>query len=258
MQFGKLSFVISALAAMAAAQSVDWTSADSLECATERWSEIKASVDPQITTNWNFLPPPIKAIFTQSGAVNADGSLVATAPSASTITQIAQSAPSGIFSPYADNIVLQCLATYVPSSSDEPTSSTDEPTSSTDEPTSSTDEPTSSTDESTSSTDESTSSTDESTSSTDESSSSTDESTSSTDESSSSTDESTSSTDESSSSTDESTSSTDESTSSTDESTSSADEHTSSTDEPTSSAPTTSSSDDSSASVTKCIPRPTN
>ncbi|KAJ1722165.1 hypothetical protein LPJ53_003401, partial [Coemansia erecta] len=197
MQFGKLSFVISALAAMAAAQSVDWTSADSLECATERWSEIKASVDPPITSYWNFLPPPIKTILTQSGAVNADGSLVATAPAASAITQIAQSAPSGIFSPYADNIVLQCLATYVPSSSDESTSSTDESTSSTEESTSSTEESTSSTEESTSSTDDSTSSTDESTSSTEESTSSTEESTSSTDESTSSTDESTSSTDDS-------------------------------------------------------------
>ncbi|KAJ1862102.1 hypothetical protein LPJ73_000853 [Coemansia sp. RSA 2703] len=242
MQFGNLSFVISALAAMAAAQSVNWSSPDTLECATQHWSDIKAVVDTPITSYWNFLPPPIKNILTQSGAVNADGSLVATAPAASTITQIAQIAPSGIFSPYADNIVLQCLATYVPSSSSEPTSSTEEPTTSTDDSTSLTEEPTSSTDDSTSSTDDSTSSTEEPTSSTDDSTSSTDEPT--------------SSTDDSTSSTDDSTSSTEEPTSSTEEPTSSTKEPNTSTEEPTSSAPTTSSSEDNSASVTKCIPRP--
>ncbi|KAJ2598852.1 hypothetical protein GGF40_002961 [Coemansia sp. RSA 1286] len=140
MQFFK-STIFAALISLAAAQSVNWQSADSLACAQSEWASIKAAVDPQLKSTWNFLPPVFKNMLADAGALSSDNTLVSTAPSAEAITRIAQFPLAGVFSPYADNIVLQCLATYVPSSEEPSSSSTeDESSSSTsdEEPSSST------------------------------------------------------------------------------------------------------------------------
>ncbi|KAJ2390769.1 hypothetical protein H4S02_001679 [Coemansia sp. RSA 2611] len=131
---------VAALASSVLGQSVDWTSSDAQACALQNWSEIQEAVNPNIASNWDFLPPFIKQAVQQAGALTADNKLV-DSPTAAQILALAQSFPSGIFSPNADNIVQQCLSnTPDDSSSDEPSTS-DEPVTS-DEPSSS-DEPTS-------------------------------------------------------------------------------------------------------------------
>ncbi|KAJ2237940.1 hypothetical protein H4R99_000661 [Coemansia sp. RSA 1722] len=156
MQFFK-STIFAALVSLAAAQSVNWQSADSLACAQSEWASIKAAVDPQLKSTWNFLPPVFKNMLADAGALSSDNTLVSTAPSAEAITRIAQFPLAGVFSPYADNVVLQCLATYVPSSEEPSSSSSTEESSS-----SSTEEPSSS---SSSTEEESSSSTEEESSS---------------------------------------------------------------------------------------------
>ncbi|KAJ2706677.1 hypothetical protein FB645_001427 [Coemansia sp. IMI 203386] len=129
MQFFK-STIFAALISLAAAQSVNWQSADSLACAQSEWASIKAAVDPQLKSTWNFLPPVFKNMLADAGALSSDNTLVSTAPSAEAITRIAQFPLAGVFSPYADNVVLQCLATYVPSSEEPSSSSTEDESSS--------------------------------------------------------------------------------------------------------------------------------
>ncbi|KAJ2719049.1 hypothetical protein GGI07_005457 [Coemansia sp. Benny D115] len=114
MQFAKIPIAIAALAAAVMGQSVDWNSAESLACAQSRWSDIKLSVDPQLKSMWQFLPSVVKSLYIQTGAVGPDNTLSSTAPDAAIISKIVQSSPSGIFRPYADTIVAQCLATSVP------------------------------------------------------------------------------------------------------------------------------------------------
>ncbi|KAJ1822290.1 hypothetical protein LPJ56_000881 [Coemansia sp. RSA 2599] len=126
MQFFKAS-ILAALVSVAAAQSVDWDASESLACAQSEWPAIKEAVDPQLKSMWAFLPPVVKSMMAQVGALNDDNTLSSTAPSAESITRIARESPAGVFSPYADQVVAKCLATYVPSSEQgQSSSSTDE------------------------------------------------------------------------------------------------------------------------------------
>ncbi|KAJ2658444.1 hypothetical protein IWW48_004024 [Coemansia sp. RSA 1200] len=96
------------LAASAVSAAVDWTSAGAQACATQNWSAIKAAVDPNILRDWDFIPDILKSLMEQSGALNADHTLISN-PTADQIVAIARGFPSGIFSPYGDNIVQKCL-----------------------------------------------------------------------------------------------------------------------------------------------------
>ncbi|KAJ2808753.1 hypothetical protein H4R20_000668 [Coemansia guatemalensis] len=123
--------IISVLAAAtgAFAQNVDWSAADTLACGLEYFSDIKAAVDGNIQPVWDFLPVAVTSRAEEAGIVNPNHSLISN-PTAQQLQSMASIFPSGLFSPYADNIVQQCLATYVPTS-EEPSDeeSTDEETS---------------------------------------------------------------------------------------------------------------------------------
>ncbi|KAJ1801528.1 hypothetical protein LPJ59_000202 [Coemansia sp. RSA 2399] len=131
--------------------TVNWNSAAAQTCAVDNWSEIKDVVDPNILQNWDFIPAMLKLLLAQSNALNSDHTLIDN-PTVAQILVIYSGFPSGIFSPYADNIVQACLDNpSQPESTTPSTSEEQEPTSSTadeQEPTSSTadeQEPTSST-----------------------------------------------------------------------------------------------------------------
>ncbi|KAJ1726879.1 hypothetical protein LPJ72_006178, partial [Coemansia sp. Benny D160-2] len=103
-----LSLATLLLAASKASAAVDWTSASAQACATANWAAIKAAVDPNIQRDWDFIPDILKTLMEQSGALNADHSLISN-PTANQIVAIARGFPSGVFSPYGDNIVQKCL-----------------------------------------------------------------------------------------------------------------------------------------------------
>ncbi|KAJ2720582.1 hypothetical protein H4R23_004698, partial [Coemansia sp. Cherry 401B] len=66
---------VAALASSVLGQSVDWTSSDAQACALQNWSEIQEAVNPNIASNWDFLPPFIKQAVQQAGALTADNKL---------------------------------------------------------------------------------------------------------------------------------------------------------------------------------------
>ncbi|KAJ2576413.1 hypothetical protein GGH19_002186 [Coemansia sp. RSA 1807] len=106
MKFNVSTAFIAVLAACASsvfAQSVDWNSADSQACAQKNWAAIKQQVDVTIAENWEFLPSFIKDVVKQSGALNADNTLVSN-PTGAQLVVLATSFPSGIFNPYANDI----------------------------------------------------------------------------------------------------------------------------------------------------------
>ncbi|KAJ2546217.1 hypothetical protein IWW35_005103, partial [Coemansia sp. RSA 1878] len=141
MKFNVSTAFIAVLAACASsvfAQSVDWNSADSQACAQKNWAAIKQQVDVTIAENWEFLPSFIKDVVKQSGALNADNTLVSN-PTGAQLVVLATSFPSGIFNPYANDIVQQCL-TATPSETETETE-TEEPSTSSEEPSASSEEP---------------------------------------------------------------------------------------------------------------------
>ncbi|KAJ2178479.1 hypothetical protein GGF45_002833 [Coemansia sp. RSA 551] len=152
MKFNVSTAFIAVLAACASsvfAQSVDWNSADSQACAQKNWAAIKQQVDVTIAENWEFLPSFIKDVVKQSGALNADNTLVSN-PTGAQLVVLATSFPSGIFNPYANDIVQQCL-TATPSETEteteEPSTSSEEPSASSEEPSASSEEPSASSEE---------------------------------------------------------------------------------------------------------------
>ncbi|KAJ2128695.1 hypothetical protein GGF48_002747 [Coemansia sp. RSA 921] len=152
MKFNVSTAFIAVLAACASsvfAQSVDWNSADSQACAQKNWAAIKQQVDVTIAENWEFLPSFIKDVVKQSGALNADNTLVSN-PTGAQLVVLATSFPSGIFNPYANDIVQQCL-TATPSETEteteEPSASSEEPSASSEEPSASSEEPSASSEE---------------------------------------------------------------------------------------------------------------
>ncbi|KAJ2481173.1 hypothetical protein IWW56_001949 [Coemansia sp. RSA 2131] len=150
MKFNVSSAFIAVLAACASsvfAQSVDWNSADAQACAQKNWAAIKQQVDVTIAANWQPLPNFIKDAVKQSGALNADNTLVSN-PTGAQLIVLATSFPSGIFNPYAENIVQQCLtATPSETETEEPSTSSEEPSTSSEEPSVSSEEPSTSSEE---------------------------------------------------------------------------------------------------------------
>ncbi|KAJ2909507.1 hypothetical protein GGI21_001809, partial [Coemansia aciculifera] len=127
MQFLKLSTLVAAMMSAAAViQAADWSSPATHQCALRTWSAIKMDVDKQILSHWAILPPPIKMSLEQAKVLNADHTLIVN-PSFAQMELLATVLPSGIFHPYADNIVDKCLAGPPTSSS---SSSHSNPTSS--------------------------------------------------------------------------------------------------------------------------------
>ncbi|KAJ2662295.1 hypothetical protein IW148_003023 [Coemansia sp. RSA 1199] len=232
MKFNVSSAFIAVLAACASsvfAQSVDWNSADAQACAQKNWAAIKQQVDVKIAANWQPLPNYIKDAVKQSGVLNADNTLVSN-PTGAQLIALATSFPSGIFNPYAENIVQQCLAaTPSDTETEEPSTSSEEPSTSPEEPSTSSEEPSTSSEEPSQSEEES-----EEPSQSEE----TSESASQSDE-----------TSESASQSDE----TSESASESNTASESQEESESSTEEPTSSAPDTTA--EPSSTPVKCIPR---
>ncbi|KAJ2492600.1 hypothetical protein IWW37_001355 [Coemansia sp. RSA 2050] len=160
MQLFKFSAIVAAIMSAAAiAQAADWNQRATQECARRSWTAIKSSVDPRIQLSWNFMPPPIRMALQQANAVNSDNSLIAN-PSLEQIALIANTLPQGVFLPFADDIVEQCLSnpptlptvitststtstTSTPSTPTSATSTPSTPTSTTNTPTSPTSTPTS-------------------------------------------------------------------------------------------------------------------
>ncbi|KAJ2124173.1 hypothetical protein IW147_001911 [Coemansia sp. RSA 720] len=237
MKFNVSSAFIAVLAACASsvfAQSVDWNSADVQACAQKNWAAIKQQVDVKIAANWQPLPSFIKDAVKQSGALNADNTLVSN-PTGAQLIALATSFPSGIFNPYAENIVQQCLtATPSETETEEPSTSSEEPSTSSEEPSTSSEEPSTSSEEPSTSSEEPSTSSEEPSTSSEEPSQSEEES------------EVPSQSEE----TSESASQSDETSESASES---QEESESSTEEPTSSAPDTTA--EPSSTPVKCIPR---
>ncbi|KAJ2342869.1 hypothetical protein GGH91_003385, partial [Coemansia sp. RSA 2671] len=110
MQLFKFSAIVAALMSAAAiAQAADWNQRATQECARRSWTAIKSSVDSRIQTMWNFMPPPLRMTLQQAGVMNGDNSLISN-PSNEQIALIANTLPQGVFLPYADEIVEQCLS----------------------------------------------------------------------------------------------------------------------------------------------------
>ncbi|KAJ2403050.1 hypothetical protein GGI23_000269 [Coemansia sp. RSA 2559] len=108
--------------------TVNWNSAAAQTCALDNWSEIKAVVDPNILQTWDFIPAMLKVLLAQSNALNSDHTLVDN-PTAAQILAIYTGFPSGVFSPFADNIVQACLDNPTqPESTTSSTSEEQEPT----------------------------------------------------------------------------------------------------------------------------------
>ncbi|KAJ2851057.1 hypothetical protein IWW36_001404 [Coemansia brasiliensis] len=113
---------IAALASSVVGQSVDWHSQAVQQCALQDWAQIKSVVDEKLAANWKFLPTYIKDNLSKAGVVDANGSLL-DSPTAEQVVILAEAFPSGIFHPFADSIVSECLANPPQPSSDEPTDS---------------------------------------------------------------------------------------------------------------------------------------
>ncbi|KAJ2696324.1 hypothetical protein H4R19_005754, partial [Coemansia spiralis] len=103
--------VVALSACVSDVAAADWTADSTYECAIQNWPAVLQVVNPRIQAAWTAMPPPIKQMALAAGIMTPSNGLIAN-PSKVQVQAIANVFPSGMFHPFADNIVDKCLATY--------------------------------------------------------------------------------------------------------------------------------------------------
>ncbi|KAI8320470.1 hypothetical protein GQ54DRAFT_305495 [Martensiomyces pterosporus] len=134
MKFTRTAFAIASLA-VAAFASLDWEADATLHCAQQSWGSIKAQADPLLATASSMLSPDMMSSL--QDLLGNDGKLISN-PTVEQLRKAATIFPPALFEQFAGDLITNCLATYTPGGTADPTTTDAPPKTTTNAPTNAT------------------------------------------------------------------------------------------------------------------------